>query len=113
MNEKEIRKYCRQVGKHLKCFRKTKAALLAGLREELLLSEDGKLPPPKETAAVLQESVSEKEQKSRATLFKALFVCIVLVAAVIFCIAILRVGACYIVIEPPVSASGTFPHPFL
>ena len=61
MDEKVIREYCRHVGKHLKCFRKTKAALLAGLREELLLSEDGKLPPPKETAAVLQESVSEKE----------------------------------------------------
>ena len=102
MNEKEIRKYCRQVGKHLKCFRKTKTALLAGLREELLLSEDGKLSPPKETAAVLQESVSEKEQKSRATLFKALFVCIVIVIAIILCLSILRGGADYIVIDPPI-----------
>ena len=102
MDEKVIREYCRQVGKHLKCFRKTKAALLAGLQEELLLSEDGKLPPPKETAAVLQESVSEKEQKSRATLFKALFVCIVIVIAIILCLSILRCGADYIVIDPPI-----------
>ena len=69
MDEKAIQDYCRQVGKHLKCFRKTKTALLAGLREELLMSEDGNLPSPKETAAVLQESVSDAElvkyQKSK------------------------------------------------
>ena len=112
MDEKAIHEYCRQVSKHLKCFRKTKIALLAGLREELLLSQDGNLPSPKETAVVLQESVSEKEQKSRATLSKALFVCIVLVAAVVLCIAILRDGASYIVIDPPVSATAIFQYLF-
>ena len=87
MNEKEIRKYCRQVGKHLKCFRKTKTALLAGLREELLLSEDGKLPPPKETAAVLQEYVSEKEVRNcrkRVLLCSTLIYVAVLVLIFVF-----------------------------
>ena len=102
MDEKVIREYCRQVGKHLKCFRKTKIALLAGLREELLLSQDGNLPSPKETAVVLQESVSEKEQKSRAALLKALFVCAVIAIAVILCIIILKDGASYISIDPPI-----------
>ena len=102
MDEKVIREYCRQVGKHLKCFRKTKAALLAGLREELLLSQDGKLPPPKETAAVLQESVPEKERKTREVLFRTLFICAVLAVAIILCITILSGGADCVVIDPPI-----------
>lgn len=83
MDEKVIREYCRQVGKHLKCFRKTKAALLAGLREELLLSEDGKLPPPKETAAVLQESVSEAELVKYRKTRKLWTTAIVAIAAIL------------------------------
>lgn len=83
MDEKVIREYCRQVGKHLKCFRKTKAALLAGLREELLLSEDGKLPLPKETAAVLQESISEAELAKYQKTRKLWTTAIVAIAAIL------------------------------
>ena len=83
MDEKVIREYCRQVGKHLKCFRKTKMALLAGLREELLLSEDGEVPSPKETAAVLQEYVSETELVKYRKTRKLWTTAIVAIAAIL------------------------------
>lgn len=106
MDEKVIREYCRQVGKHLKCFRKTKAALLAGLREELLLSEDGKLPPPKETAAVLQESISEAElakyQKTRKLWTTAIVAIAAIIILCIVFIALWPILPVYQYTAPPV-----------
>ncbi len=94
MNDRIRKQYCRQVGKHLLCSRKTKHLLLQGLGETLedfpgsnidtlrdLEAHFGKIP---QIAAELQESVSIQEKEN--TLKKRKW-CTVLAVCAALCIS--------------------------
>lgn len=97
MNNRIRKQYCRQVGKHLICSRKTKHLLIQGLGETLedfpssntdtlreLEDHFGKIP---QIAAELQESVSIKEKEDtlkRKKQYTALAVCAVLCISGLF-----------------------------
>lgn len=80
MNKDPVSRYCRRVGRHLRCTRAHRAELLGGLAEEL---RERRLPAsasmkelyaafgkPKDTALQLQESLDETEVKAAQARFK-------------------------------------------
>ena len=99
MNEEIKIQYCRQVGKHLVCSKKTKAQLLQGLRESIddisdpdintVTDLENCLGTIREISKDLQQAVTEDERESvlkKQKQVQVFIMCVIIGFAIMLCI---------------------------